>query len=120
MFLLFKDDITASSARGTVFWSEFYTALRFKASCVLFNYFHVAPFINHFVSIQLLHAEKKYKMEYDWVSNWREVCQPYLPSTLTGFVWDTISAMTMGLSFHCRDPADAMTSCMEECLRKAW
>jgi hypothetical protein len=47
-------------------------------------------------------------------------CQPCLPSILAGFVWDTISGMTMGLPFHYRDPADALTSCMKECLRKAW
>jgi hypothetical protein len=102
------------------FWSQFYTALYFNANCVLFIYFRVMPFINHFCSIQLWYGDKKYNMEYNWVSNWREVCQSCLPSTLAGFVWDTICGMTMVLPFHCRDPVDALKSCMKEYLRKAW
>jgi hypothetical protein len=118
--LLFTEDITLSSVSGVVFRREFYTALYFKANCVLFIYFHVMPFISHLGSIQLLHGDKNYNMEYNWVSNWRVVCQPCLSSTLVGFVWDMISGMTMGLPFHCTDPAHALTSCMKECLRKAW
>jgi len=65
MILLFTDDVTAPSVRRTVFWSEFYTALCFKAKCVLFVYFNVMPFINHLGSIQLLHRDKAWNMEYN-------------------------------------------------------
>lgn len=104
MLLRFTEDITTSSIRRTVFWSEFYRVLCSKAKCVLFIYFKAMPFIKHLGSVQLLHRDKKYNMEYNGVSNWRELCQPCLPSPLVGFVWDTISGVTMGLPFHCRDP----------------
>jgi len=71
--ILFTYDIIAPSVRGNVFWSEFYTALCFKANCELFIYFHIMSFINHLGSIQHLHGDKKYNMEYNGVSNWREV-----------------------------------------------
>ena len=73
------------------------------------------PFLNTSVLFSFLHRDKKCNMEYNGVSNWREVCRPCLPSPLAGFVWDTISGVATGLPLHCRDPTDALTSCMKEC-----